>query len=356
MLEIARVGSTSDGPIVVAYSGGKDSSAVLKLVFNAIVRNPDLAKKVTVIYCDTKVENPILDEFVKKTLQALRKEVTSLAPGVKIRILQPALNQRYFVRVVGRGYPPPTSFFRWCTKDLRIRPVQRFVSGLGPRPLVIVGTRQRESAQRDRVLTRAGGASKRGPVIQRQFDGGKETNLYLPIVRYSLEEVWECLAELPLPKCINVHRLAEIYRHGGGECPMIRDSNDQPCASARFGCWICTVVRRDRSTESLLEAGYEQLKAYYDFRTWISKIRNEFDLRCGKRRNGQIGPGPFKLEARRLLLKRVRSLERRVGRTLITEAEERYIKRLWDADRNSKQYLEMERHAAAPLQYDLKQD
>jgi DNA sulfur modification protein DndC len=345
--EISKVISNWEGPVVVAYSGGKDSSAVLKLVFNAICGQGNLAREVFVIYCDTKVENPILDEFVKRTLRFLKKESADFAPKIKVRILEPALHQRYFVRVIGRGYPPPTSFFRWCTKDLRIRPVQKFVRGLGANPLIIVGTRKGESAQRDRVLERAGDISRRGPLIQKQIDGGLQTHLYLPIAKYSLEDVWECLASLPLPNCIDVHRLAELYRHGGGECPMVRDTNDRPCASARFGCWVCTVVRRDKSTEKLLEVGYDHLRPYYQFRTWISEIRNDLTLRCSQRRNGQTAPGPFRLEARKRIFDRVRKLEKVIGHTLITEAEERYIKRLWAIDRSSQKYSDMERHSVA---------
>jgi DNA sulfur modification protein DndC len=335
--EITRVISAWDGPIAVAYSGGKDSSAVLKLTYNALLLNPALANKVTLIYCDTKVENPVLDSFVKRTLKALKAEAVKNLPKLKVRILTPAIHQRYFVRVIGRGYPPPTSFFRWCTKDLRIRPVQTFVRKLGASPMIIIGTRQGESAQRDRLLARIGNA-KTGPVIQRQIDGGLATNLYLPIARYSLEDVWECIAELALPKSVDVHRLAELYKHGGGECPMVRDSNDQPCANTRFGCWVCTVVRRDKSAENLLRAGYEKLNPYYEFRRWIAEIRNDPGLRCRRRRNGQEAPGPFKLKTRRMILQKVRELEKKIGHSLISKSEERLINKLWAKDLRSLQY------------------
>lgn len=341
--EIRKVVADWEGPVVIAYSGGKDSSAVIKLVFNAISGKPALARKIFVIYCDTKVENPVLDEFVKKTLTLLKKEAQAIAPNLTVKILQPAISQRYFVRVIGRGYPPPTTFFRWCTKDLRIRPVQNFVKNLGTRPLVVVGTRQGESNQRDRVLRRAGGLANKGPLIHRQIEGSFETALYLPIARYSLDDVWDCLSDLTTPESIDIHRLAQVYRHGGGECPMIRETNDRPCASARFGCWVCTVVRRDKSTENLLQSGYADLAPYHEFRSWIAQIRNDEALRCKKRRNGKLGPGPFRLATRRIILKKVRALEKVIGRSLINEAEELYIKRLWNADRRSKDYMAMEK-------------
>jgi DNA sulfur modification protein DndC len=88
--EIVEVLTHWIGPIVIAYSGGKDSSAVLKLVINALLRKPELAERVTVIYCDTKVENPILDRFVKATLRALKRECRALGLEVRIKILSPA--------------------------------------------------------------------------------------------------------------------------------------------------------------------------------------------------------------------------------------------------------------------------
>jgi DNA sulfur modification protein DndC len=341
--EVCQVLSEWRGPVIVAYSGGKDSSAVVKLVVNALLAKPELSSKITIIYCDTKVENPILDEFTKRTLKALKAELAALGLGVGVRILCPALHQRYFVRVIGRGYPPPTSFFRWCTKDLRIRPVQAFIRKMGEQSLVLVGTRRGESAQRDRVLERAGGGMKQGPVFQKQMDGGLQTVLYLPIVTFGVQEVWEALAELSVPRSIDIHELAELYRYGGGECPMVRETKDQPCASARFGCWVCTVVRRDKSAENLLKAGFDDLRAFYDFRGWLSQIRNEPKRRCNRRRNGQLAPGPFTLKTRRMMLRRVRKLEKQVGKTLISRVEERAIRSLWEIDRSSVLYREMER-------------
>jgi DNA sulfur modification protein DndC len=201
------------------------------------------------------------------------------------------------------------------------------------------------------MIKKAGGDLAQGPLIQKQMDGGTQTFLYLPIATYGVEDVWECLAELATPRSIDVHRLAQLYRQGGGECPMIRDSNDQPCASARFGCWVCTVVRRDKSAENLLKAGFEKLRPYYDFRTWLARIRNEPQRRCKQRRNGQIGLGPFTLRTRRLLLRRVRKLEEVVGHSLITPAEERAIRALWKQDEVSPAYRAMEdKHVRRPEQ------
>lgn len=337
--EIKKVLTSWQGPIAIAYSGGKDSSAVVKLVLSALTNlnhRPDLK----IVYCDTGVENPVLSKFVFSTLASLSKELTLAGFAEPVRILRPELHRRYFVRVIGRGYPPPTQFFRWCTKDLRIRPVQSYIKHLGENALVVVGTRAGESAQRDRTL---GEASERiRPFIRPQTDGGFRTQLYSPIIDFDLSDVWEALTEIKFPASIDVDELVSIYRGGGGECPTIRETNDKPCASARFGCWTCTVVRRDRSAENMIEAGYEFLRPYHEFRNWLLEMRNNPTMRCKLRRSGASGLGPFTLDARMMMLKKVSELEIEVGAELISEEERGEIERLWNADKNSMRYRAME--------------
>jgi len=270
----------------------------------------------------------------------LSNELAALGITDCVRILRPEIKQRFFVRIIGRGYPPPTQFFRWCTKDLRIRPVQKYLRSLGQNALVIVGTRTGESAQRDRVLGKR--SKTNAPFIQRQSDGGHFTYLYSPIVDFTLEDVWETLTEIPFPISINVGKLVAIYRDGGGECPVIRETNDKPRSSARFGCWTCTVVRRDKSAENMIEAGYSKLQPYYEFRRWLLEIRNDPSMRCKLRRNGSEGLGPFKLEARKTILEQVRTLEKAVCTQILVAEEEAEIRRLWRCDRASSSYRAIE--------------
>src|SRR5690242_16136022 len=104
-----------DSPWYVGYSGGKDSSAVLTLVFNALLDIERHHKPIEVIYCDTGVEIPTISKYVKVTLKALEEESASSNLPLKYKIAKPKLDDRYFVKVIGRGYPPPTNIFRWCT-------------------------------------------------------------------------------------------------------------------------------------------------------------------------------------------------------------------------------------------------
>ena len=60
-------------PWVIGYSGGKDSSAIVQLVWYAISQLPveQRQKKIYVITTDTLVENPLVAHWVKGCLQQM---------------------------------------------------------------------------------------------------------------------------------------------------------------------------------------------------------------------------------------------------------------------------------------------
>jgi 3'-phosphoadenosine 5'-phosphosulfate sulfotransferase (PAPS reductase)/FAD synthetase len=91
-------------PWIVGYSGGKDSTAVVKLVFQSLLRVRDRHKPVTVIYCDTGVEIPMASALARKALKGLVKEARAFDLPIRARILSPPLDERFFVKVIGRGY------------------------------------------------------------------------------------------------------------------------------------------------------------------------------------------------------------------------------------------------------------
>jgi DNA sulfur modification protein DndC len=125
-------------PWVVGYSGGKDSTAVVKLVFQSLLRLRRARKAVTVIYCDTGVEIPLASALARMALNDLEVEAVSLAVPISVRVLSPPTNERFFVKVLGRGYPPPTDKFRWCTDRLRINPVATFLESENIRSATVV--------------------------------------------------------------------------------------------------------------------------------------------------------------------------------------------------------------------------
>ncbi|BAZ06253.1 hypothetical protein NIES3974_29110 [Calothrix sp. NIES-3974] len=73
-------------PWVIGYSGGKDSTAILQLVWNAIAQLPkqQRSKTIHVITTDTLVENPYVSIWVKNSLKQI--EVAAYAGGKSLRV------------------------------------------------------------------------------------------------------------------------------------------------------------------------------------------------------------------------------------------------------------------------------
>jgi DNA sulfur modification protein DndC len=252
----------------------------------------------------------------------------------RVCLLSSLLYNRFFVRIIGRGYPPPTNSFRWCTKNLRIAPVASFInrSQLESSDTVIVlGLRRNESQQRDRTLVDLDDS-----FWQKQKNCDRDVDVFLPIINLSLDQVWDAIFILPQPSSIDPNDLEKLYRGASAECPIIKPPQSAPCAAGRFGCWTCTVVRKDRSSAELINAGHKELQPFLDFRNWLAEFRNNPRNRCPARRSGMAGLGPFSIEARKEILLRVNELERKTKRTIISVEELRAIRHLWRLDSHAR--------------------
>jgi DNA sulfur modification protein DndC len=329
--------SRSKIPWVIGFSGGKDSSLVVKLLFEGIMRLRRRHTPLHVVYCDTGVEIPIVAGFVRKTLKGIEQQAQNCGIPMTCHLARPKLADRFFVRLIGRGYPPPTNKFRWCTDKLRIRPIQQLMAKIAGRAnLVVLGVRQSESEERKRVLVRH--STQHKFFYQQSESEGRR--LFCPIVDFDSSTVWEGLYHLRRPEAIDVHRLSYLYRQASGECPVIRDAQGSPCGQGRFGCWTCTVVRKDRAVQGLVQEGYEALRPLLEFRNWLMSIRDLLEYRCTVRRNGSSGLGPFRLVARKEILRRLLAAERKSGLKLIGAQELAIIRTLWSLDKADPSYLE----------------
>lgn len=313
---------------IVAFSGGKDSSAALKIFLAGYKRANVALRKATVIYCDTGVENPVLDSYVKQLLAEMELEFRRCNLPLTTLLLRAPLQDRFFVRIIGRGYPPPTNSFRWCTNSLRIRPVSQFIEKQdAANTVVVLGLRESESRQRDRSLKESGGR-----YWQKQREGKGDYDLFLPIIGLTVGEVWDAVFWLDAPKSLNPNVLERLYRGASGECPILRSPQAPPCASGRFGCWTCTVVRKDKSAHHLIRSGHLELAPFLAFRDWLAEFRNDPSNRWSVRRNGNPGLGPFTIKARQQILKTVDALEDRVKAVIVDADERGVIASLWRLD------------------------
>lgn len=334
-------------PWIVGYSGGKDSTLIVQLVLEMIL---DMApseriREVHILCNDTLVESPILSSYIEKMLMKLRQFCENLQLPMKVIKTTPTIDQTFWVNLIGRGYPPPTRSFRWCTDRMKIEPTSDYilnqVSNNGE-AILLLGVRKAESTNR------ANSIKKHKNIEGTRLNPHGDLNgclVFRPIVDLTTEEVWLLLMQRTPPWGGSHRDLITLYRNAqGGECPLIIDKSDAPScgsSSSRFGCWTCTVVKKDKSMEGFIEAGYENLEPLMEFRDWLKLIRDDTNNRMHERRNGKINlmedgvttiPGPFTFEARQQILSKLLKIQDEIGINLISDAEINRIKEIWSED------------------------
>lgn len=335
-------------PWIVAYSGGKDSTLLLQLVWETIAELPPEARKrpVLVVGNDTLVESPLVIRHLRRSLATISSGGERQGLPITTEITEPCIDQTFWVNVIGRGYIPPTRNFRWCTDRMKILPTNRLLRRLthdAKRTVLLIGSRRAESQNRRRTMDRRQVSSNEmNP--HGTIDG---CWMFSPLADLSDDDVWMTLMQRKPPWGGTHRRLVTLYRNaGGGECPLVITKEQAPsCGSSspRFGCWTCTVVQKDRSLRGLIDSGHEdaaQMEALFDFREWLIELRENDANRLPVRRDGNARHrsdgsrvyGPFTLDVRKEILRRLRQLEGQIGSHLILPAEIECIEDVWWRD------------------------
>lgn len=359
--EIQEVYLSDNIPWVVGYSGGKDSTAALQMVWMAIADLPaaNRRKEIHVITNDTLIENPIVALWVNRSIETINKAATDQNLPIKSNRLEPILEDTFWVKMLGWGYPAPRPKFRWCTSRLKIDPTSRFIQKMinsQGEAIVVLGTRKAESSARAHVMSKHAQKSSRQHLSQHT----SMTNawIYPPIGDWSNDDVWTFLMQIDNPWGYDNKDLLTMYQGAteGGECPLVIDTNTQSCGSSRFGCWTCTLVDKDRSMEAMIANDEEkewmlpllELRNTMDFRTMGERgDRNIRDFRRmhGKVQifNGEPIPGPYIQSFREKLLKLLLEAQQWIRENgpddvrnieLITLPELRKIRDIWVTEKN----------------------
>ncbi|HEX9663786.1 MAG TPA: DNA phosphorothioation system sulfurtransferase DndC [Candidatus Binatia bacterium] len=323
-------------PWLVGFSGGKDSTMLASLVFDAVLSVPadKRVKPISVLCTDTRVEIPAIVEMVEGTLDKMRKFSEQHGLCVDVNLLRPPSEQSFWVNIIGRGYPPPNHTFRWCTQRMKIDPVTVFVQqrlGHWSEAILHLGARRAESATRAQTMAgrEARNGLRRHPDLPRVWVSN-------PIEFLSTEEVWAYLLQKPNAWGGDNKPLYRLYASASnGECPIHIDTSTPSCGNSRFGCWTCTVVPRDKASEGLLASGDERMEKLIEFRETLLYYRDpDNGKRDMRRMNGNEGPGPLTITARRELLTHLVKLQEETGLKLISEDELFLIQQFWKTARN----------------------
>ena len=338
-----------EDPWIVAYSGGKDSTLLLQLVWEVAAAVPAAAPRraTYIVSNDTLVESPLVVRHLRQSLAVIREAVQRAGLPITVKVTEPCIDQTFWVNVIGRGYIPPTRNFRWCTDRMKIIPTNDLIHELvlaHQNAILLVGTRKSESQTRGRAMTARGVTA----TTMNPHNTIPNCRMFAPLADLCDDDVWKILMQRK-PPWGGTHRdLITLYRNaGGGECPLVLTKEDAPSCgttSPRFGCWTCTVVRKDRSMRGLIAAGHEQedmLEALAEFREWLIELREDTGNRLPVRRDGRTKLredgtrvfGPFTLEVRQLILDRLLGLAAETDQELILPAELEVIEDIWRRDR-----------------------
>lgn len=276
-------------PWILGFSGGKDSTMLLQLVWIAIRKiDPILRNRHVYVVCnDTLVENPRIAKFIHVTLERIQNSAAKEGMPISVHETSPRLEDTFWVNLLGKGYPAPNNSFRWCTDRLKIDPTTHFIqskiSELGE-VIILLGTRKNESSNRARSMEKS----------KIHIEGErlrKNTNLlnsyiFAPIGDVLTDEVWMYLLQVDPPWGGTHKELITLYRNAsGGDCPLVMDTTTPSCGKSRFGCWVCSVVKRDKSMEGLVDNGEEWMEPLIEFRDMLVDYRNDRSWRQMWRRN-----------------------------------------------------------------------
>ncbi|QGN36339.1 DNA phosphorothioation system sulfurtransferase DndC [Klebsiella oxytoca] len=340
---IKRLYLSDQIPWVIGYSGGKDSTAVLQLVWSALQelkKEGRCHKDVHVISTDTLVENPIVAMWVEKSLERMIEAKQQQDLPIHPHRLTPDVKDRFWVNLIGKGYPAPRYKFRWCTDRLKISPSNNFINNLVDKKgeaILVLGTRKAESTTRAATMEhyentetntrRADGLTANG-TLDRVW-------VYPPIADWTNDDVWIYLNSVSNPWNFPNQELMGMYQGAteGGECPLVVDKSTQSCGDSRFGCYVCTMVSEDKSMSAMIANDEEKEWMYpllalrneidvndVDHDKKLGKLRRDKSRRDFRRMNGSltvhitkngadIVPGPYIQNFREELLEKVLSAQ-----------------------------------------------
>ena len=334
-------------PWMIGFSGGKDSTMLVMLVFEMLAKlHPSqINKKIYIVSSDTMVENPVVGRYMCKMSELIGK--AGKDKGIIVDIVKPEFDKTFWAYIIGRGYPTPEPpGFRWCTDRLKIKPINQYTLDTIKKNgeiIMLLGVRKAESSYRARGIT---AREVEGKLLIRHTDI-PNAYVYNPLTEIPNSLVWEYLLKndgITLWGSDNKYLFSLYQGEDLGEEQSVLGEIDKDkiavTGNSRFGCWICTMVKEDKSLMNFIKGGSTELIPLKEFRDTLLEYRSNPDMREKKRRNGavyenadgELGLGPFTFEARKQILSELLELEEKTGFELITEGELKAIDRLWESE------------------------
>lgn len=347
-------------PWVVGFSGGKDSTCTLQMVYIMLKSLPPQrrTKPVYVLSSDTMVEAPVVGQRQKRICKMIEEAAKKDSLPIVVEVLRPEITDTFWVNMIGRGYPAPNRWFRWCTDRLKIKPMNKYICNRiaqNGEVIILLGARKSESASRSQTMAKH--EIKNSNLRKHANING--AFVYTPIEDLEEKDVWNYLMTIPSPWGDDNSSLKSMYqKNSDEEIAFILDESSPPSGHSRFGCWCCTVVEEDRAIQSLIDEGHIEYIPLKEFRDELRQMRDDAQFREKYRKNQRIDKfiaeysdkkldrethrnhevmGPFTLEARHYMLKKLLSIQNDIKKIdpeieLISPEEIKAIEYLWMYD------------------------
>ena len=346
-----------DIPWVIGYSGGKDSTAAVQLVWMAIseLERYERRKTIHIINTDTMVESPVVSKWVEKSLIQMKNSALREGLPFITHRLTPESDNTFWVNLIGRGYPFPRLKYRWCTDRLKIQPVNKFIKekiAEHGEIILVLGTRKAESSRRARTMAyyekkRVRELLSPNPTLANEL-------VFSPLEDWSNDDVWVFLMQYKNPWGYSNMDLLTLYKGAtaDNECPLMVDKSMPSCGKSRFGCWVCTMVEKDKSMEAMISNDEEKawMTPLLEFRNEFGNTDGDRERRSFRRMNGEIRGsyhmlyhGPYKKEFREEWLRKLLQIQKEININgpeefrsleLITLPELQAIRRIWVFDKH----------------------
>lgn len=322
----------------IAWSGGKDSSALVTFIIWLIeTKQVSAPKSLTILYSDTRLELTPLYLAARSMMEEIAEH------GFSVTEVMAPMEKRFMCYILGRGVPPPSNTFRWCTGQMKVMPMETALQELydqtGEKILMLTGVRQGESAARDGRIVQS--CSKDGAECgQGWFQTSLSTDIcdtLAPLLHWRVCHVWEWLKHwAPLPEYgdFSTELIADAY--GGDEAEE---------ANARTGCIACPLVQKDKALDMILKipkwkylAPLKELRPIY---RWMRRPENRLrktGLLSTEHNKQRLGPLTF--NARKYAFDKIIDIQTRVNAeavkqnmttiSLLNDEEIIFIKDCWD--------------------------
>jgi len=316
---------------ILTFSGGKDSTTTVVLALETALREELPVIRIDIVYADTLIEIPVIRDYALEFLKFLTEFKRLQSLPIYFHIVRPALEERFWVCLLGKGYPPPHQNFRWCTKRLKIEPVETALKEhIQPnRTVILTGVRFGESASRDQRMNyscRRGGECGQG--VWFQYSARLQAAYLAPIAYWRECDVWDFLNFLAPLWGYPTHRLEKDVYNG---------------RETRFGCWMCTVVKQDKAMEKITaRPEWAHLRPLMEFRKRVLRLTSSAESRY-RRPDGK--PGRLSLKTRKQLLEELLQLQKDLKISLIDDEEIEMIKTLWTDSKYKKYKKGVKRNA-----------